>query len=212
MTPRVQTFGWRLLQKAMPTGARAGKYTNHIPKTCCRYDFEENEKHLFFTCSFARASWFSEPWYIRTDILTANTDSITQIILRLLNINHPNANISNILTFMWCTWKSINDCLFNRKENLPTQVHHMANAINKNLKMVDVVQILKSNRLKAQDQDNMNEEEEGIREEIMKLGETIKSDLAIKGNRLYSDTAWKTKEATETHENIHTGLGIFGQI
>jgi hypothetical protein len=46
----------------------------------------------------------------------------------------------------------------------------------------------------------------------LSLGETIKSDLAIKGNRLYSDAAWKTKEATETHENIHTGLGIFGQI
>jgi hypothetical protein len=123
----------------MPTGARAGKYTIHIPKTCCRCSCEENDKHLFFTCNFARASWFYEPWYIRTDILTENTNSITQIILRLLNMNHPNANISNILTFMWCIWKSRNDCLFNRKVNLPTQVHHMANAINKNLEMVDVV-------------------------------------------------------------------------
>jgi hypothetical protein len=27
ITPRVQTFGWRFLRKAMPTGARAGKFS-----------------------------------------------------------------------------------------------------------------------------------------------------------------------------------------
>jgi hypothetical protein len=30
VTPRVQPFGWRLLRKAMPTSAKASKYTKHI--------------------------------------------------------------------------------------------------------------------------------------------------------------------------------------
>jgi hypothetical protein len=34
MVPRVQTFAWRLLRKALPTGKRAGKYSIHINKEC----------------------------------------------------------------------------------------------------------------------------------------------------------------------------------
>jgi hypothetical protein len=90
----------------MPTGAREGKYSKHISKLCCRCGVEENEIHLFFTCSFARAAWFCEPWHIRIDLLVANTDSLTQLLLNMLNMDHPYANLKHILTFMWCIWKA----------------------------------------------------------------------------------------------------------
>jgi hypothetical protein len=53
-------------------------------------------------------------------------------------MNHPNGSIENILSFMWCLWKARNDCLFNKKDNTPSQVHHMTNAIKQNLELLDV--------------------------------------------------------------------------
>ena len=48
MIPRVQTFAWRLLRKALPTGLRAGRFSIHISELCCRCGQQENEIHLFF--------------------------------------------------------------------------------------------------------------------------------------------------------------------
>jgi hypothetical protein len=122
ITPRIRTFGWRFLRKAMPTGARAGKYSVHISKLCSRCGLEEDEIHLFFTCHFSRVSWFNAPWFIRSKNLVADCNSLTQIVLNLLNMNHPHASLSNILNFMWCIWKSRNDNLFGRKPGAPHQI------------------------------------------------------------------------------------------
>jgi hypothetical protein len=96
LVPRMQTFGWRFLSKAIPTGSRAGKYSKHISKLCCICGLEEDEIHLLFTCCFSKAAWFSEPWFIITEMLISNADSLTQILQILLNMNHPHANIKNI--------------------------------------------------------------------------------------------------------------------
>ncbi|XP_044365064.1 uncharacterized protein [Triticum aestivum] len=112
IAPRVQTFAWRLIRKALPTGKRAGKYSKHIDKECSRCSAEEDEQHIFFTCPYARAAWFAKPWYIRMDNFISNSTSIITIILNLLSSDHPHASLTNIFTFMWCLWKVRNEKLF----------------------------------------------------------------------------------------------------
>jgi hypothetical protein len=140
LAPRIQSFGRRLLRKAVPTGMRAGKYSKNISKLCCMCGMEETDYHLFFSCNFARAAWFSSPWYIRTDALMLNTNSLTDIITQLINMKHPNGSLQNILNFLWCLWKSRNDSLFNRKQGQPTKIHYMDNALSQNMEMMNVLQ------------------------------------------------------------------------
>jgi hypothetical protein len=107
--PRIQTFAWRFLRRAIPTEARAGKYSKHISKFCCRCGVEEDDVQLFFTCHFVRIAWFSAPWFLHTEIIAQNCNSLTQIILKLQIMNHPHGSLQNSLTFMSCIWKSRND-------------------------------------------------------------------------------------------------------
>jgi hypothetical protein len=78
------------------------------------------------------------PWCLRIDQIDSPSDSISQILNELLSMNHPNGSIENILIFMWCIWKSRNDCLFNKKKISRLPVHHMANDIKQNLELLDV--------------------------------------------------------------------------
>ena len=223
ISPRVRTFGWRLLRRALPSGARAGKYRKHISKLCCRCGIEETDLHLFFTCGFAKAAWFSHPWYLKSDSLIANADSITQILLNMLNMNHPCGTLDNILTFLWCIWKARNDCLFNRKESHPFQIRHRADAINRNLEMLNILQDTSNgNEASAQGKKSMLSVNSNMRagatdggqsqEVIFRQGETIRTNLVIQGSKVYLDAAWKTKKVPGSQGRILTGLGVYCQI
>jgi hypothetical protein len=68
LQPRTKTFAWRLLRNALPTGARAHRFSQHIEESCSRCSVSEHDHHLFFACSFLRAVWFSSP-PLRADTL-----------------------------------------------------------------------------------------------------------------------------------------------
>jgi ribonuclease HI len=201
--PRIQAFAWRFLRKAIPTGARAGKYSKHISKFCCRCGLQEDDVHLFFTCHFVKAAWFSAPWYLRTEIITQNTHSLTHILLNMLNLPHPYASLRNILTFMWCIWKSRNDCLFHRKKGEPYQININAQALQNNMELLDPsvtssLQILpRQMQIKEQ-------------HEFPEQGETLTSDRNILGAKIFSDASWKRKKVPADYET--TGIGVFIQF
>ena len=129
IAPRVQTFAWRLIRKALPMGKTVGKYTTHINKFCSRCGIEEDEQHILFSCPFAKAAWVVHPWHIRIDELLKDCRSVTDMISCILNSNHPHATLSNIFTFMWCRWKSRNDKLFQKKASSPIKVFYSTQAI-----------------------------------------------------------------------------------
>lgn len=126
LLPRVQTFAWRLLSRALPTGMRAGRSSIHISQNYCRCAQQEDDFHLFFLCDFARAAWFSSPWFLRSDILVQGHSTMHSILIHLVTMGHPHASLQNVLDFLWCIWKARNDFLFDRKKYLPYQVQIIA--------------------------------------------------------------------------------------
>jgi ribonuclease HI len=198
--PRIKAFAWRFLRRAIPTGARAGKYSKHISKLCCRCGLEEDDIHLFFTCPFVKAAWFIAPWYIRTDLLIQNCSSLTQIILNLLKMNHPHASLNNILTFMWCTWKSRNDALFDRKKGEPYQINLNAQALHNNLELYAP--------LDSKLQDNLPQEPDMMTADP-EQGSTLRTDLLITGATIFSDASWKCKKIPGAKGTMATGIGVF---
>jgi hypothetical protein len=61
MAPRVQTFAWRLLRRALPTGKRASKFSKHIGETCARCGSLEDEMTCFSFALFQRLLGFHPP-------------------------------------------------------------------------------------------------------------------------------------------------------
>lgn len=102
MAPRVQTFAWRLLRKALPTGKRASKLSKRIKENCSRCGNVEDKMHMLFLCPFSKAAWFCSPWYIKTELIAACHCSIPDMIQTLLNSGHPQINLTSLYTFLWC--------------------------------------------------------------------------------------------------------------
>ena len=114
LAPRVKTFAWRLIRRALATGARASKFSKHIAKECSRCGMLETDSHLFFHCTFAKAVWFSTTLGLRTDAYDT-TLYPSNIIHAMLQIHQPENSVDKIFTLLWCIWKARNDFLFNKK-------------------------------------------------------------------------------------------------
>lgn len=112
LPPRVKTFAWRLIRRALASGLRASRFSTHIRKECSRCGLLETDIHLFFHCSFARAVWFS---LLGFKINNFDQSFYPSNIIRFLLASwHPIASIEIVFATLWMIWKARNDMLFNK--------------------------------------------------------------------------------------------------
>lgn len=198
MAPRVQTFAWRLLRKALPTGKHASKFSNHIEPECSRCGCVEDEMHMFFLCPFSKSAWYCHPWYIKTEILAASHHYVPDMIQALLSSGHPQINLISLYTFLWCLWKARNDCLFNRRCPRPVQVFAISNAIVQGSKIEDSA--LHGDQAPTT---TANTHRAHV------TGPTVQNFSCFAGDAIFCDAAWKTDQ------NAHptpASIGIFIQV
>ena len=124
------------------------------------------------------------------------------IIYALLNVNHPYASIPNVFNFLWCIWKSRNDCLFARKCTFPHQVHLAALAMVECNSVHEVPPDNPNSTLHA----HINRENSLV----LQQGCTIRSDLLILGSKIFSDASFKcSKIPSLSNGDATTGIGVF---
>jgi hypothetical protein len=135
--------------------------------------------HLFFLCPFAKAAWFLEPWFLRSEIFTQDTNSFASVLLSLLSSGHPEANLETIATFLWCLWKSRNDQLFGRKKSKPEQIVMNTKAL---------LQDLEVSPLTPRDNSALCSSD---RQLLPKPRETVSGFVDFAGIKIFVDAAWK---------------------
>jgi hypothetical protein len=194
MAPRVQTFAWRLLRKALATGKRASKYSKHINESCSRCGNLEDELHVLFLCPFSKATWYCYPWFIKIELMAEHHRSIPDLIQALLTSQHPQVNCTNLYTFLWCLWKARNDNLFCRKVCKPSQVFVAANAIITGA----VVEI---KEMSTQKKNDLAQDKQQDMHPSSQLHEVTNSTA----NAIFCDAAWKKEAGTDRNQ---AGIGV----
>ena len=126
LAPRVKTFAWRILRRALASGLRGSRYSTHIKKECCRCGETETDLHLFFTCNFTRAIWFL--FGLKSDEFNHNLYP-SDVIQRILSSHHADLDLDTSFTLLWNIWKARNDLLFNKKKWSIMQVIYATNAM-----------------------------------------------------------------------------------
>uniref|UniRef100_A0ACD5Y7N7 Uncharacterized protein n=1 Tax=Avena sativa TaxID=4498 RepID=A0ACD5Y7N7_AVESA len=194
MAPRIQTFAWRLLRKALPTGKRASRYSKHINESCSRCGNLEDEMHIFFLCPFSKAAWYCYPWFIKIELIAEHHPSIPDLIKALLASQHPQLNCTNLYTFLWCLWKARNDTLFCRKVCKPSQVFAAANAI-----MIGAAMEIKEMTIQQMN-DLPRDKQQGMQPSSQLQEVTNSTTTAI-----YCDAAWEKQIGNDRNQ---AGIGI----
>jgi hypothetical protein len=105
---------------------------------------------------------------------------------------------------MWCIWKSRNDCIFNREKGEPYQIDINAQALCKNMEVLDPTE----NDLQIHPKPVMP----WLRQNNHQQGQIILVDHNISGAKIFSDASWKNKKVPGFIVIESTGIGIFIQF
>jgi hypothetical protein len=119
------------------------------------------------------------------------------MIQDLLSSGHPQINLTSLYTFLWCLWKSRNDCLFNRKCSRPSQVSAISNAIVQGFKLEDTT--------------NSEDQPPSATATVQKastLELSVQTNFNPAGDAVFCDAAW---EPDPNSQPAPAGIGVFIQ-
>ena len=124
-------------------------------------------------------------------------------------MNHPHASLLNILNFMWCVWKSRNDCLFNRKSGEPYQISIHSQALASNLELCDNV----AQDFQVPGKSEVKEKPARVTHQPSRQqGSTIQTDINLAGPVIFSDAAWKYRSFQGDNHFPFTGIGVYIKV
>uniref|UniRef100_A0ACD5YT82 Uncharacterized protein n=1 Tax=Avena sativa TaxID=4498 RepID=A0ACD5YT82_AVESA len=207
LAPRVKTFAWRLIRRALATGARASKFSKHIAKECSRCGMLETDSHLLFHCPFAKAVWFSSSVGLKTDAFDTKLYP-SNIIQSILQNSQSKMSIDKIFTTLWCIWKARNDYRFNGKNWSVLQVHHAANALL-SCSIEDQTTACSVAFFHAGPKAYVQAKPISRQETTPSPGTTVKDTSNIPGPIIFTDAAWLPGRDGQL---VSAGLGIFIQF
>ena len=128
--PKLKTFMWRLMRRALATGARASRFSTKIAKQCKYCNQTETDMHLFFSCNFSRAVWFTANPSLLTHNLPEEPDGVQDTLTHILTPTLSQSTFHLFITILWYIWKARNDKCFNDKQWSITYLHSQAQADN----------------------------------------------------------------------------------
>jgi len=123
ISPVIKTFIWRLIRRAIATGARANNLTDKIDQNCALCGALENDVHLFFHCDFARAVWFSAKTPIISSTLLQEQDGVQQCLTQIIDNRTSDEILIQITAYLWFIWKARNDLRFRKRSWSVLQVY-----------------------------------------------------------------------------------------
>ena len=91
---------WRFLRLALGAACRIHRIILTIDENCSRCGRPEDDKHLFFDCSFARAVWFASRIGLRADALPHSGHGIHSQVAAILQQGPSQANFLHHVVFI----------------------------------------------------------------------------------------------------------------
>jgi len=168
-----------------------------IDETCSRCGRIENENHIFFECSFARAVWFGSVLGLRADALPSSGHGLHIQVATILQQGQSLSTTGLIFSIMWCLWKSRNDHRFNNAHWSVARVLHEAVAIDRSYSLAMEEDLSLSNTPAHQ-----------ANQQCLHLG-TRPATVTIQlqdGPKIFCDASVCTQPPPNANQ---TGIGIF---
>lgn len=135
LPPVIKTFLWRLIRCALATSNRAGSLAPKISTNCTFCGALETDAHIFFTCDFARAVWFSSKSPLRSTDLPVEHDGVQRSLAAMIPSTISDVRLADLLSTLWYIWKARNELRFGGKRWSVLQVHHAAKTLMATFRM-----------------------------------------------------------------------------